>query len=79
MLTWADPEALTSPGIVQIQLSTYGDSLGGDLKALKGFIDRNLQGAAPSAALCSCQCMGCTLQVIAPHHLECHPLWAAGT
>ncbi|CAL5229827.1 g13231 [Coccomyxa viridis] len=29
----------------KIQLSTYGDSLGGDLKALKGFIDRNLQGA----------------------------------
>ncbi len=44
-LMLATADALTDLCTMQIQLSTYGDSLGGDLKALKGFIDRNLQGA----------------------------------
>ena len=31
--------------VMQVQLSTYGDSLGKNLKDLKHFIDNNLQGA----------------------------------
>ena len=31
--------------MLQVQLSVYGDSLGKNLKELKGFIDSNLQGA----------------------------------
>lgn len=31
--------------MLQVQLSVYGDSLGRNLKELKGFIDSNLQGA----------------------------------
>ena len=45
-LILASAEGLQGFCVAQIQLSTYGDSLGGDLKALKGFIDRNLQGAS---------------------------------
>jgi len=30
--------------VLQVQLSTYGDSLGKDLKELRSFIDSNLQG-----------------------------------
>ena len=64
---------------MQIQLSTYGDSLGGDLKALKGFIDRNLQGTLQSAALCYCQCIGRTAQIIATDPGEYQPLLTTGT
>ena len=35
--------------VLQVQLSTYGDSLGKNLKDLKQFIDNNLQGIAPDA------------------------------
>jgi hypothetical protein len=34
-----------------VQLSTYGDSLGRDIKELKQFIDRNLQGLPPQDAV----------------------------
>ena len=32
-------------GLLQVQLSTYGDSLGKNIGELKQFIDQNLQGA----------------------------------
>lgn len=35
--------------MAQVQLSTYGDSLGKDLKDLKTFIDNNLEGDLPAA------------------------------
>lgn len=31
---------------LQVQLSCYGDSVGGDLKALKSFLDSNVKGIA---------------------------------
>jgi hypothetical protein len=34
---------------LQVQLSTYGDSLGHNLKELRHFIDNNLQGVSLSA------------------------------
>ena len=37
--------------VAQVQLSTYGDSLGKDLKDLKTFIDNNLEGDLPAALL----------------------------
>ena len=33
---------------LQVQLSCYGDSVGGDLKSLKSFLDSNLKGNLPS-------------------------------
>ena len=37
--------------VAQVQLSTYGDSLGTNLKDLKQFIDSNLQGASVARPL----------------------------
>ena len=37
---------------LQVQLSCYGDSVGGDLKALKSFLDSNVKGSSLVPFLC---------------------------
>lgn len=43
------PLTIVRPAVpcLQVQLSCYGDSIGGDLKALKSFMDANVKGNAP--------------------------------
>ena len=45
----------SSPGL-QVQLSCYGDSIGGDLKSLKSFLDANVKGNALSCCSATLPC-----------------------
>ena len=39
------PNSQSSPRVLQVQLSCYGDAINGNLKGLKAFLDTKVQGA----------------------------------